>query len=172
VKNKNSTYLLIFVFIAIWGIIGFRFFNTLDKKDLTENIIDTTDFNIMEVNNKKDSFQLIKNYNDPFLKKNTKSKPIIKPINISSNNTPLTIQKPIVPKIQKPILEVSVNHIKYYGLIKNQDKGKKVGVLYIDNNEHLITENIVVGGVEVKTISENEIQINFQEKMFTIEIEK
>jgi hypothetical protein len=169
-KSKKATYGLLTALLMVWGVIMYNVFfkNNLKEIDIVMNEItpfDTTGMNTL------DTFSLLKGYSDPFLhnsgvfiKNNSNSGQSLKPSSVIPKNQLLKV--PIVEK------KVSAKHIKYFGVIKNQDQGKMVGVLYVNNNEYLIQENMLIEGVLINSINEKELQVEYQNQTFTIFLEE
>lgn len=170
-KNKKSTYLLILVLFGVWGAVMYQFiFANVDEDQESSN--DALSLQVTYGQMTNDSFDLILNYSDPFLLKkpvNYKPKPAVNlsssPSSLSKNNNKSKELKPITKS------KLVNKNVSYSGIISNETQGKKVGLIYIDNQEYMVQEGFAVGGVEVLSIFDDKITIKQGELIETIELE-
>ena len=117
---------------------------------------------------KIDTFSISTKYKkDPFgIKHYKKHKTTNKKTEIK-HKKPVKKKKTIAKKT--PIKPISIKHIKYYGIIKNSNTSKTVGILYINNKEVLVSNGSEIKDGKVISIYENKINIMYKNKMFEIE---
>lgn len=153
-RNKKLIYILIPLVIIIWGAILFRF---MDAFYPDENIEFTGTKNITNIpvtNYVADSFSLSLNYPDPFTK--------------SIRRT--VVAKPVIKKQPEPIKQVIVSppNVKYNGTVKNQQTGKEIALVNINNNDYLMQNGKIIDGIELTKIFTDSIRVNYQQYTFTI----
>lgn len=140
-KALNS--ILIIALLGIWGSITFRVVSTTSEEVIPEIAIN----NVIPKKLKSQEVDFIINasYRDPFLGKSytTYKRPSAK------KTTPKRNTKPIQPKIEQP--KTNWSFIVYRGIFKSE-KGKFVGMVSINNNDHMIKE-----GIEIKEVTFHKI---------------
>lgn len=126
-KNKKVIYVLIPLVIVVWGFIGYRIFVLLKQKD-------TSSFQHhpekLQPQEKEiiDTFYLIADYPDPFLKSNT------------GYRTNKTSKSRNSQKKNQKKKNIRWPNIEYKGLIKNQKTEKIVINIKINNKNMLMSE--------------------------------
>lgn len=160
-KNKNITYVLLFLVLVIWGTILYKiFFYTeseaeafsLDKTNLTKITPDTTD-----------TFSLSLNYSDPFLKENVRSNYIPKstsPTRKNSHVKPTTIKNnPSTPQVVWP-------KVKYEGLIKSNNNS--TAILSINGATQFLKVGDSFNDVKVESITKDSVIVSYHKNCKTI----
>jgi hypothetical protein len=130
-KNKKMTYILLPLVIIIWGAIVYRIIVYYMGDDPVNITKESNDYAAMKLNN-KDTFSLLINYQDPFLKNALSITPTVTIV-----HTPVA-KSPIVNKEKKDNAPVSWPTIIYCGLIKNKESNKSCSIIKINNSEHLM----------------------------------
>ena len=136
-KNKKAVYFLLPVVLAIWGMIGYRIFSSLKKKEAVTDsyqVIDTE----KNIEGTIDTFSINADYTDPFL------------------HQVVSIEKrPASPKVQKenkPIIPVAWPDIIFRGIIKNPQAKRQTALIVINGKDYLMkagekNENIMLARV-------------------------
>lgn len=163
-KGKRSTYLLIIGLLAIWGFIAIKLIFNFDT---TENV-SNNNFVVEKaiIKNEIDSFSILANYEDPFRVKFYK-----KPIYSKKPKSAKTPSKPQAKKVAKPIKKITIEHIKYYGIIKNSNTSKAVGIVYINDQEVLVSVGSEIKEGKILSIQEDKLKLLYKEQAFELEKE-
>ena len=147
-KNKNALYLLVPLFILIWGVIGHRIYKGMNNDDL-ELFVEEANLELVVEMLEPDTFSIIADYRDPFLGKIRSSKP--------KAVTPKKKQAPIVKK-PEPVLRWP--SIVYGGMIKNQKTGKLVAMVKINGKDNLLSIGNVVSEVILLKVYPDSITVS------------
>ena len=126
-KNKKVIYVLIPLVIFVWGFIGYRIFALLKQKDTSsfQHHMEKLQLQEKEI---IDTFYLIADYPDPFLKSNT------------GYRTNKTSKYRNSQKKNQKKRDIRWPNIEYKGLIKNQKTEKTVINIKINNKNMLMSE--------------------------------
>lgn len=158
-KNKQITYFLITVVVIIWGGIFYRIFSSFFSSDeglvrvAATPVIETPD-NIFDAG----SYTLKASYRDPFLGNTT--------IDKTESSRQIRI-KPPEKKVQ-PVAAVDWSFVKYFGLIKNSGNNTKIGLISINNREHMIREGEVISDLKCMKSYNDSIIISYQGRVACI----
>ncbi len=137
-KGKKSTQAVLLVFVlGVWGVIFFRIFSKLTDDDTANLPYDIPDSRIT-ANQVADTFQLLANYNDPFLNKAAGSDRGIShegAATVPQNNT---VKQGVRP-VSLPVAQQT--QVKYMGMIRNNASKKKVAVISVNGKSSLVQEN-------------------------------
>lgn len=149
-KALNS--ILIVALLGIWGSITFRVVSTTSEEVIPE--IEIKKSIPEKLKSQEVDFIIDASYRDPFLGKNyrTNRKPTTKKT-IPKRNT-----KPIQPKIELP--KTNWSFIVYRGIFKSE-KSKFVGMVSINNNDHMIKEGIEINEVTFHKILQDSILVEY-----------
>lgn len=162
-KNKKLLFILVPVVVVVWGIIFYRIFNQIIKKN--QVFVPQININELPIDEiKKDTFTIVANYRDPFLGSS---------VNYSQ---PENDNKKIEKKKQKtePSITGRTNRrvrwpeIEYSGSIYNKDSKQSIAVMKIDNNGFLMYLNETNSGVTLLKIYEDSIRVSFEDDIKTI----
>ncbi|MEZ5199165.1 MAG: hypothetical protein R2764_23120 [Bacteroidales bacterium] len=118
-KNKKVLYILLPAVFIVWGYIAFKIFGHLYRNDsvpFTQGEIKT----VAKKNSIPDTFSLINNYPDPFLKRR-----------IKKNNTVSKRVKKTIYDTKKIVWPV----IKYTGRMENQHTKKSLVSITVNGKE-------------------------------------
>ncbi|MBC7862008.1 MAG: hypothetical protein IAF38_03485 [Bacteroidia bacterium] len=168
-KKKRMQYFLILVVLAIWGLIGMRFFNFFggeeEQTSFNEKINDKTVLNMPTI-----EYAIDGNYPDPFLKggnfnSNNFSGNYKNSYSSSENSKPK--QKKEVVKVEKekkiePIDPLA--SLKLTGIIANRQNGKKSAIVSHDGKEYSINQGETINGIKLSKIFSDSVMITFQKK--------
>lgn len=166
-KNKKTTYILFFLVILIWGIIGFRIYNHVHDSGT-----DQTPFVILPLSragsDTSGTKRLKLNYNDPFLKRNVSvAKTITMPEKKYSAQT--NIRRRIGEFNRKaPEKSVSWPDVSYSGLILNDKTNEELGLLQVNNESYLIRNGDIRNDIIIVKIFSDSIFVSYQDETRTI----
>ena len=152
-------YLLIGFVVILWGIIFFKLFKIFNNPDSTEiinqSIVD--DLNNTEV---LDTFSIVANYSDPFLKKYSSSSSQ----KVTPNKNKDSIPQPR-PHIDK---ETSWPNVIYNGRITNLKENASLVLLKVNTESHIVKEREIVSDIGVIKIYSDSIELLYkgQKKIF------
>jgi hypothetical protein len=144
VKKKQLTYLLLLVVVGIWGYIFYKFFNDTQPTINQFDRIETKPISI-SIDSTEYSFSLIKKYRDPFLGSFGVVRAKMKKIPI-----------PIVPKV------VVFPPIVYNGIVTSHENKKKIGLLIVKGQSHMVQVNEIVDDILVKGLFKDSIVVQLQ----------
>jgi hypothetical protein len=150
-KNKTLTYGLIGVAMLIWGWIFLTIFSSFFSSE--KNVVNTLKKPAV-VSNKiyqePISFTLVANYRDPFLGKVFEEPEFPK----------ITARPPV--KVKEPQIPVDWSFVKYLGMIKNPNSDKKIALISIKGQEHMISEGQIIADVKCIKNYKDSIRISYQ----------
>lgn len=160
-NSKNTTYILIVAFIVVWGFIGLQIYRQVEPSGALKAVSDNNNYNKSD-KIELEIFELALSYKDPFLGK------------LDQANIAGVKKSSVQQKVKTEQGNISKNNTKkklrFTGLIMNENNGNSVGVLFIDNEEFLISKGMLIGDLEVVRINEEFVQLenNFE----TLKVEK
>jgi type II secretory pathway component PulC len=146
--QKALKYSLIVGLTIVWSLIIYRVVNGLkDNNNQTPPTRKTVKF---DYSIRSDSFTLIADYPDPFLRDND--------VATSEKDTAskALIEKPIPDLIQnsKPKIDV-----QFVGLISNPESKKKIAIISISGKQHLVREKEKVDDLFVSKITKERVTV-------------
>ena len=162
-NKKKINYILLPLVLFIWGGVIYTLVDGLSSSS-DEYPVNKPLPQVKMEDIENDTFVLLANYRDPFLKKKFQQFTSVEnnsPINTSKNKI-----KPPITEAVKPAIDWSF--IQYHGRIKNQKTGRNVGMLSINGQSHLINEGEKVQQVKLITLSEDSVKVSYQDKYATI----
>lgn len=136
-KGKKSTQAVLLVFVlGVWGVIFYRIFSKLTDDDAANLPYDLPGERIA-TSPVADTFQLLANYNDPFLNKAAGSSHSSgqEAAVVSPQNTIKQTARPVSPPVAQQA------QVKYMGMIRNNASKKKVAVISVNGKSSLVQEN-------------------------------
>lgn len=161
-KSKNLKAFLIISTIFIWGIIAFKiisFLKTPDVSVLNKYQKETVPKEII----KKETFEIVANYRDPFLVKKINTENVNNIENKQSENS----KSPRASSSKKIKNELNWPIIRYKGQILNTNSQKQTGMLTINNKEFLVTKEIEYEEIYVDYIYKDSIRLIYQNEIRT-----
>lgn len=150
-EQKNTKYLLALALLSIWGLLGFRIYNKMKPEQL--HFTNEVDVLAEKPVVKKDTFQLLVNYKDPFLSEKLEAK-IAQPIRKAA---PKRIAKTIASK--KKVAQ-KFPKIIYKGNLKLKS-GRKAVLVNIDGKTQNWGWGETISKMTLNQIYEDSIRISF-----------
>lgn len=164
------TYGLLFIALAVWGGIFYRFFAALNDSNDTNIPMRSQIKKIEPLETPQDTFVLLANYKDPFLGRAI-------PIALNYNNEGSQQVRPIFKNIKKkvqptpapiPVIQVQWPSLKYIGVIQNKNTEKLVGILQVNGQEQMVKTNDMAMGVKILSIHKDTIALTYQNDKKTL----
>lgn len=146
-KNKKAVYILLPVVLAIWGIISYRIYSSLKKKEITTDLYQPVN-TLENMEGAIDTFNIIANYPDPFLR---------------STVTPERKSAP--PKIQKEnkvISPVVWPDIAFRGIIKNPQAKKQTALIVINGKDYLMKAGEKNENIVLTKVFKDSVEVTFE----------
>ena len=153
-KKKRTTYLLLITVLIVWGIIVYKFFDTVQIGD--DYTIATESYMIFKPDtlSKPANFSIVANYRDPFLGE------------LQRDKMPL---KKVKKKIKLP--EVVFPEIIYHGMIDpKQKKRASLFIITVNNKQQFLSVGQKIEGVQLLKGNSKEITILFEQRKKTIQL--
>jgi hypothetical protein len=162
--NKKSKYLLLAGTVIIWALVAVRIVNGLKKDDIKP----ISKKQAIQVNfePENDSFTLMKNYPDPFLKNEESEIPAELEATTGTSFSATTINTK--PEIIKSELPFDIRDLSYQGMITNSDNHKKIAMLKLKGEDYLIKEKELFKDVKVLKLMENMLILTYNGDRFEI----
>ena len=150
-KNKKTAYLLVPLVLLVWGMIGWKVYAAMNKKE-NENMLQEKNEEIKNSGEKiPDTFELMADYRDPFLGKPTV--PGHSKLNIQ--NSKLPVAKPTPKEKEAP----SWPAVSYHGLIMRSGTEKKIGFLRVNGVSYFVTGGDEAGGLKIGRVSKDSVEV-------------
>jgi hypothetical protein len=133
-KNKKLIYILLPLVIIVWGAIVYKIMANYLEDDSFDIISEKDDATSLKINN-VDTFSLLLNYSDPFLKEGvlattTQATDYSQTIPVKQSTTSIKEKKDNTP-VTWPV-------VVYCGLIKNKESNKSCSIFKICGTEHIM----------------------------------
>lgn len=153
-KNKRLTYYFLPFVVFIWGVVFYKVFTAITKKDPV-----ATSEPVPFIKNdpdlqKSDTIVLIASYKDPFLGYRT----------IKRKSFPKTEKERSGPRAYRPDANVKVPvqwpEIVYGGIISNRSDNTRTALVNINGKDYLVHEKEVVGELNFLVICEDSITVS------------
>lgn len=160
VKSKKLMYALLVASALVWGWVFVKIFNVVFKQDealLTLKKVKPVYDNISD----KDTFELLANYKDPFLKtRSRQNNYAYSSTGLAQSNTPVKKKSAVVKpvKVEKVI---DWSFIKYKGRITRKATGKTVSLINIGGGDYSIEDGKEVQQVLLLKSYPDSIQVKF-----------
>ena len=149
-KNKKIIYLLLPLVVIIWGIILYRVFSISADPGLPT--ADHPSINKDAATPLLDTFSINANYRDPFLDK---------VMRVQHDDK---IKNPTAKKVEKVITPSKWPDLTYFGIIKNQESGKKLIMINIDGKSNFIKEGHEASGIHLLKVYKDSIEVSFMKE--------
>jgi hypothetical protein len=164
-KNKKSTYILLFTVAVIWGTVAYRIISHIRKPDqVGAGYFTNTDPNKNYF--EKDTVILLKlDYPDPFLKYNHAQSFSGYSAKRSASNA--SIGQRINPNINQPVEIINWPEIKFNGIILNNKTSEKLGLLEMRNESFLVKKGDERFEVRINEIYPDSIKLIFKNQART-----
>lgn len=155
-KGKKNIYFLLPLALLIWGVIGYKVWEGIKRKD----IISSKPSSMLEStsNSKIDTFDILDNYPDPFLKYGFNRKQERRPESIVSNNN--SSLKKNDPR--------TVNQIKtwpdiiFLGSMKNRSSKRELAFLKINGADYSLKTGEKIENIKLIAILKDSIIVEYQ----------
>lgn len=150
VSNKKLNYALLALVVILWGGIMYKFFfkNTAEVSSNLNPLVESPKETTVVL--KKETYDLLLNYPDPFDVKRAENKPKKKPVLAKK-----TLKQRIQPKyIQWPTLN-------YYGMAKNKETNEKIAIIGINGQSVLLSEKSSKKDVMIDVIYNDSVVVVF-----------
>ncbi len=151
-KKNIKTYLLLAVVAFIWGTIGYKIVSSLSSEPIKEAVSEISEFKPIAVK-KKDTFQILADYRDPFLG---------------------TLPKKPVKRVKKRPKKVVVPEVKVEltGVIAGSNPKDNMYFVTINGKQHLMGVNDEIQKIKVLSGTSSSIQIRNNGKIKTITLKE
>ncbi|MBS1635852.1 MAG: hypothetical protein JST26_07995 [Bacteroidetes bacterium] len=160
-KNKKITQAVLLIFVlGVWGTIFYKIYDKLhDDEDPSLPYEGALPAQLAD--SQADTFQLLENYNDPFLNKMPASGS--GGASHTGSATGVNVSKAQV----KPPVAVNTPQIKYLGLIKNNASKKRVAVISVNGKSSLLQEGEAVDEVKLlKLLNDSVLMLFNKQKIY------
>ncbi|MCU0436184.1 MAG: hypothetical protein MUC87_22195 [Bacteroidia bacterium] len=151
-KNKRTTYLLMAVVAAIWGLIGWKIWKGLQGDD-DFNVEPEPVLSAKKKNALSDSFQLILNYRDPFLDKPAAAVPSPP---ISTNTLP---KQTLVTAPKPEPVTANWPEIRYGGLVKRTGQEKSAGFVSVNGSSEIVLPGQKIGEIIITRLWRDSVEV-------------
>lgn len=164
-SKKKINIVLILIVLGLWGTVIYRSLNHYFFPD--QNIVTQAEtnsrFNYKQI--KKDSFELLPLAHDPFLKNSLNSPSPSNSNSFPRNASPKSSgpKKPAVIREKVPVV-LYWPEINYYGYIKSSLKTEEMILIKVDNKLYKARKKDNVGGVVIKRIFKDSIEMSFKKE--------
>lgn len=147
-KSKRNVYILLFLVLLIWGVLGYRLFSYINKSE--QNVESGTPQNFNTIDYKEPDYVKIEvNYRDPFTGETPEGNQNQLSKRVNENNLSNIDVSDNIPIPEKVIL--------YKGLVSDTSDKKKVFMLSINGKTYLLSQGQKEDNIKV--ISGNAKQI-------------
>lgn len=149
-KNKKHIYVLIAGVVALWGVIFFRIYATIDnRKESPVQVSPKKVAYFKMVNHLNDEVSLGVAYRDPFSVEQF----------MPAIETSVTVNKvmPIKPPLNWPI-------ITYTGYLNNINSQQKMVIIMVNEKELMFAEGQSLNGVKLLKYAGDSIQVQYQQE--------
>jgi hypothetical protein len=161
-KNKKLMYILLPLAIIIWGLIIYKIISNYTGDDDTGIVSNNNKTNALPVNI-ADTFSLILNYPDPFLKGEVQVTNYTKTVQpqVNYNKTRTTGKTKEIKKVNWPL-------IVYGGIIKNKANNKTCSIIKINNIEYIMSVGDVCKDVKLIKTYKDSVLVMYDNAIKTI----
>lgn len=153
-KNKGLTYILVLAVLAVWGMIIYRIYVTVNADDdhPLQNAITLKKEVFNDYAIPKDTTKLLLNYRDPFAVQKPEEKEVF-------SDKPATPKIAIHPQVKPP---VNWNLIKYSGYIHNPGSKKLIAMMTINGKELMMIEGETADQVKLIRNLKDSVKVSYQ----------
>lgn len=141
-KKKYNTYILGFVVLAVWGIVGYKIFSSpLELSDNSFRVVGNSDVKVLE-KTVIENFEIDGKYRDPFL-------------GVAKRKV-----KKIIKKVEKP--KVNFPRIQYTGVISGPKES--TFIIKINNSQYFYKVNDSKKGVRLLNANREQIEVEYKDE--------
>jgi hypothetical protein len=153
-KNNTTKYLLILFVVVVWGIIFYKVINFVKSSDSPrENNLVSANEDSSSKN--VDTFTIIANYADPFLKRSVLVK--------STTKMEVKTDKPQVNNAsKKAVLLKNWPNISYAGLVSSFMGNKSTALISINGESCIMKKGDISKDIELVIITKDSVKLKFQ----------
>jgi hypothetical protein len=153
-KNKKLIYILLFLVVSIWITIIIKVVSfSKDPQGIIDNKI--VKLNDDQLKQKLDTFLIVANYPDPFLKSKNKSE---------SNKGIADIKDKKISNQNKKISNIKWPQLVYCGLVNNNSNNQKIGFLKINDKDFLVKQGDIIEEIFLEYIYNDSIQLSYMDE--------
>jgi hypothetical protein len=155
--NKKLNYALLALVFTLWGGVMYKYFfkSTNEIETNLDSLVETPQTTALVI--KKETYDLLLNYPDPFA---------IKKIKKTQKKKAFSIQKTIKPVVRKKYVPWPI--LNYYGMAKNKQSNKKVAILSINGQSVLLSEKRTKHNVTMNDIYNDSVVVVFEGEKKTV----
>jgi hypothetical protein len=153
-KSKKNIYFLAAAVLIVWGLLGYRIFNTLSPKEIVQRANTPTKFKPAQATATKE-FDVVLNYRDPFLNTAIGKPPKKKHVKATTTT----------PKKPFPV-------IQYKGVVSGKNNRHQVFLITIDGQAYFFKKNSIQKNVKLIRGTAKKITLTFDGQQQTFAIEK
>lgn len=159
-KNKKLTYILIPAAAIIWGLVIYRIFAALNSQPEILPYTNIPEFK-EDTFTVTDTFTLVADYPDPFLKNLRYRKASV------TKKTKSTVKKKIT---KKPAENKNViwPKIQYQGLVQRKNNEQRVGLILINGKTYLVKNSKVVEKIKIIHLYNDSVSLELGNSFKTI----
>ena len=154
-KNKKTTYFLLPIVLAVWGMIGWKVYAAFggNEKNIVASNLPTEKINPAETS---DTTSLVVNYRDPFLDKAVEK---IIPRQSKSNSQNIIVKQSV------PAMQTSAwPKLAYQGLIKKSVGEKATGFLTVDGKSFFVQAKQDLQDVTIGRLWKDSVEVFFEKE--------
>lgn len=167
-KNKTTTYALLALVLCLWGYIVYKIYMGVKGDDIVVPVASTKSKPVKEKEPMAiDNYELSLNYRDPFLGKQAASH-----VGSSSSSAYTGTPRPVVarPRVvtptvvapPRPVETIDWSVIRFNGIMKNPTTNKMISIVMVNNQQYMLGEGGVGGGVKVLKVYKDSLRISYK----------
>ncbi len=156
-KNKKNIYILLTAVMAVWGVLGYRIFSTVNPNKEKQQIASVSNNFKPQQLQESESFTISTDYRDPFLGTLSQKKVA----------TPKKRIKTISKKYKLPFPA-----IVYKGLVSGKVKSQHVYLINIDGQQYFFKKDSTYKEVKLLRGSNKQVVLRFQGQQQTFVLVK
>ena len=158
-KNKKQIWILGPLVLLVWGMIGYRVFNALKGNSETYPVYQAPPSVQGSDSTQSNAYSLIKNYPDPFLKKERRSvSGISTKTNSSRAKVKTRVTKTVVPiPLRWPV-------VNYKGSIERRSTSSILYVLEIEGINYFLSKGDEENDLKLLEVYEDSVKVEFKGK--------
>ena len=160
-KNKKVIYILLPLTLFVWGLIVYRIFFNQSKEENSfippiANVKKTTQVKV-------DTFTLLLNYQDPFLKQARRK------VNYSDDENKPAVRPSALPKVEPQEEKTIVwPSLKYEGFVRHISKDKALIIVGINGKSTLMQTGETINNIKLVQVYNDSITVNYEKQNKTI----
>lgn len=145
-KKNTKTVVLISIVLAVWGVLGYRFVQTLNPPEETHRTADVSMDSISYKKPETASFEIVAKYRDPFLGT------LPAPIKTKKTKAPVPKKAPLPKK-----------NIQYLGMLSSKKTTASKGMFFlkIEGKEYVMGVSQKIEGVQLLSGNAKRIRVRY-----------